>query len=141
MFKRCYFVVFLVACLTSGAQSQRPIPSPDIAAEPKQGEPSKGQEKAAPQNQIAEQHPIIVNVLPPKKTQREIEEEQRERKDKSELDRRLVNLTEDLAIFTAVLALATIGLFGATAALWYHTRKLVKGAEDTAERQLRAYIL
>jgi hypothetical protein len=40
---------------------------------------------------------------------------------------------EILAIFTIILAIATIFL-------WYATRDLVKGAEATAERQLRAYV-
>jgi hypothetical protein len=36
-------------------------------------------------------------------------------------------------VFTLILALATV-------LLWQATRDLVRGAEDTAERQLRAYV-
>jgi hypothetical protein len=39
-----------------------------------------------------------------------------------------------LVIFTALL-------FFATVALWWSTRRLVKGAEETARKQLRAYVL
>lgn len=35
---------------------------------------------------------------------------------------------------------ATVALVGATAALWWATRRLVLGAEETAQRQLRAYV-
>lgn len=38
-----------------------------------------------------------------------------------------------LAIVTLILALGTLGL-------WFVTRRLVKAAENTAERQLRAYV-
>jgi hypothetical protein len=41
--------------------------------------------------------------------------------------------TDPVATFTALLTVVT-------ALLWWATRRLVKGAEDTAERQLRAYL-
>lgn len=44
------------------------------------------------------------------------------------------------AIFTGVLSIFTIGLCVATFKLWDSTDKLVLGAEETAERQLRAYV-
>jgi hypothetical protein len=43
--------------------------------------------------------------------------------------------------FAFLLVAFTAGLFAATVALWYATRDLVRGAEETAERQLRAYIV
>jgi hypothetical protein len=47
---------------------------------------------------------------------------------------RKVKITDCLlVIFTALL-------FGATVMLWWHTRRLVVGAERTAETQLRAYV-
>jgi hypothetical protein len=62
--------------------------------------------------------PIVVNVSPPQKTNEEIEREAKEHDDKAGLDRRLVELTGDLAkytlglfIATAALVVATIGLF------------------------------
>jgi hypothetical protein len=38
------------------------------------------------------------------------------------------------------VALGTLGLVAFTATLWWATRKLVKGADETASRQLRAYV-
>lgn len=45
-----------------------------------------------------------------------------------------------VAICTALVAAFTIVLAFATVFLWYATRDLVKGSEETAERQLRAYV-
>lgn len=45
-----------------------------------------------------------------------------------------------IALFTVVLAIATILLAIFTGKLWSATKKLVQGAEETACRQLRAYI-
>jgi hypothetical protein len=43
-------------------------------------------------------------------------------------------------VFTGWLTIFTLGLAIYTARLWGATRRLVEGAEDTAERQLRAYV-
>lgn len=43
-------------------------------------------------------------------------------------------------IFNFIIAIFTAGLFGATVALWFATRDLVRGADRTAKRQLRAYV-
>jgi hypothetical protein len=45
-----------------------------------------------------------------------------------------------VAGFTGALVVATSGLWIFTAFLWGSTRRLVRSAEDTAERQLRAYV-
>jgi hypothetical protein len=45
------------------------------------------------------------------------------------------------AAATVVLAILTLTLALGTFGLWLATRRLVRGAEDTAERQLRAYVL
>jgi hypothetical protein len=45
-----------------------------------------------------------------------------------------------LKITDSLLVIFTLGLFLATVLLWWSTRSLVKGAEDTAQRQLRAYV-
>lgn len=44
------------------------------------------------------------------------------------------------AAATVLLAFLTLTLAGGTIGLWFATRRLVRGAENTAERQLRAYI-
>ena len=43
--------------------------------------------------------------------------------------------------FSFLVAFFTCGVFAATVALWLATKDLVNDAEDTAERQLRAYIV
>ncbi len=51
------------------------------------------------------------------------------------------SLFDKLNELTGILTLAvTLVLAMATVGLWVATRELVKGAEDTAERQLRAYL-
>jgi hypothetical protein len=45
-----------------------------------------------------------------------------------------------VAVFTAVLAVATILLAGATFRLWKSTKALAEETSDTARRQLRAYV-
>ncbi|MER8508581.1 hypothetical protein [Mesorhizobium sp. M0435] len=45
-----------------------------------------------------------------------------------------------LKITDSLLVVFTLLLFFATVALWWSTRRLVQGADKTAERQLRAYI-
>ncbi|MCE7886240.1 MAG: hypothetical protein DYH13_01880 [Alphaproteobacteria bacterium PRO2] len=45
-----------------------------------------------------------------------------------------------IALFTVVLAIATILLAVFTAKLWSSTKQLVEGADKTAQRQLRAYV-
>jgi hypothetical protein len=61
--------------------------------------------------------PIIVNVSPPQKTHEEIEQEAKERDERSDIDRKIVELTQDFAKYTfglfvtaVALALATVGL-------------------------------
>jgi hypothetical protein len=45
-----------------------------------------------------------------------------------------------LKVTDTLLVAFTFLLFNATIALWWSTRRLVRGAEKTAERQLRAYV-
>ena len=67
-------------------------------------------EKSNTQDQRAAPSPIIVNVVPAPKTEEETEQERRERAEKSDLDRSLVQLTAELTKFTRWLAYATIAL-------------------------------
>jgi hypothetical protein len=47
---------------------------------------------------------------------------------------------DPVAFYTSLLVLFTAILGGSTVALWWSTRRLVRGAEETAQRQLRAYV-
>jgi hypothetical protein len=46
-----------------------------------------------------------------------------------------------LKVTDTLLVTVTFLLFAATLALWWSTRRLVKGGESTAKRQLRAYVV
>jgi hypothetical protein len=45
-----------------------------------------------------------------------------------------------MKVTDTLLVIFTFLLFGATIALWWSTRRLVRGAEQTARAQLRAYV-
>src|SRR3954469_24002196 len=72
--------------------------------------------------------PTIIQIHPAEKTEAERAEEAKERHEKTELGRRLVDLTAELARFTAGLFYATIALFTATAFLaffgWRQSRDM-----------------
>jgi len=88
--------------------------------------------------------PIIVNVSPPQKTSEEIEQEAKEREEKSDLDRKVVKLTGDLANYTFGLFAATVALVLATLGLgifgWKQSRDMkgsiavAKESADAAKR-------
>ena len=62
------------------------------------------QQTSAHDARIANNPPIVVNVLPTPKTQQESAQEAQDRKDKTENDRKLTKLTGDLVNATYVLA-------------------------------------
>jgi hypothetical protein len=131
----------------SWAQSQNPTTSPSETTKPQQAKPPTNDKAAQPDQKKADAPPVIVNVLPTPKTDHEAEEERQERKEKAELDRRLVALTGDLAFFTAGLFAATAALVLATAALAYYafkqsrdmkaSIKISEGAATTARDQVK----
>ena len=83
--------------------------------------------------------PIIVNVSPPQKAHEEIEQEAKERAERSDVDRRIVNLTENLAKYTLGLFVTVIALVLATVVLgifsWRQSRDMkdaIAVAKETA---------
>ncbi len=119
----------LCLALIGDSLAQSKWPSPPPRPEPSQQEqshPGGDQQSPAPNQQAAPQLPPIINIMPAPKTEAEAAEERRERGLKAELDRKLVDLTGELAEFTrglfiatVILAVATIGLLIATAGLAY----------------------
>ena len=99
--------MLFIACVsaTSKDVQRKPV---DVQTEIPNIE-NKGQSPAEP--------PIIVNVSPPQKTHEEIEQEAKERAERSDLDRRIVDLTRDLANLTGNVAKYTFGLFVTAVAL------------------------
>jgi hypothetical protein len=120
------------------AQSQEPSPSRGEPTKKEQTQTQKPNQPATNNPQSAPQPPFIVNVLPTPKTEEQAEDERRERKEKAELDRRLVDLTGELAEFTAGLfyatvavAIATIFLVIATGALGYFGYRQSQDMKDS----------
>lgn len=77
--------------------------------------------------------PITVQILPSPHAEEDAAKQEEYRKEKAEEDRSLAKATIWLAIVTTLLAIFT-------AFLWLSTRKLVMGAEETARKELRAYV-
>ena len=103
----------------ASAWSQDPSPSGREAAQPQQSQPGASDQPARTNQQTTPQPPIVVNVVPAQKTEAEAAEDRRERHEKAEFDRRLVELTGELAWFTAGLFVATVALVIATIGLGY----------------------
>jgi hypothetical protein len=112
-------LIALCAPIALAQQSPRPVPKQEQAQPPKSEQPPAGQQQAAPQP------PIVVNVLPSPKTQKELEEERHEREEKAKLDARLVDLTAELSDYTGGLYRATLALAIATGLLVLATAGLV----------------
>jgi hypothetical protein len=84
---------------------------------------------------------VNVTILPPARTKEEIDSDNRAREEKTELDRRAVELTGKLASYTASLFGATIALAVFTAVLAIFARiqsRDVKRSLETFERAVRA---
>jgi hypothetical protein len=139
MLKLLFFASFLfVSC--DVVWSQAPPKAPEI--EPKQ-QPERGlktQDASPQQPNASTQHPPSIP---------EVEPNGADGKGQSKTDERSEQGTEfwppfrgyRLKVTDTLLAGITFLLFLATLALWGSTRKLVRGAGQTAEKQLRAYLL
>jgi hypothetical protein len=114
-------IVALLVGATLASYSQRPLPRPAVGAQYKQTQPGQPNQPRGTQ-----EFPFIVETHEGAPSQ-EIAAQQAE-------DREQQATNEHLHIAIEVLlALATIGIV-------VYTAKLVTGAEDTARRQLRAYV-
>lgn len=101
-------------------------PSPPGWTQQEKPQTTEPAQQRASEPQAAAPPPIIVQGPPPQKTEAEAAEERRERQEKAELDRRLVELTAELAHFTGglyyatiIVAIATVFLVIATVGLGY----------------------
>ena len=109
-------------------------------AQPEQPTPSLSKGRAEKSNQISnfnqlgtQQLPLIVRTVPEPKDKVQAEHEERESREQRARERWITYSTIWLAIVTTFLALFT-------GYLWDATRKLVRSSEETAKRQLRAFI-
>jgi hypothetical protein len=154
--------------LNAPAPLQPPLPSIGEAQRPPQEQSGRAQEPSQSQQRGAEDNPLIVKVLPTEKTEEERAQERRDHDEKAMADRWIIRLTGALVGVGVLQFLAFVGqiivfviqakrlrdsveeMRKATAA----TEKAIIAAqmsasatdrtatamEDTAERQLRAYI-
>ena len=116
----------VLICLCVGLATCAPLPSD---ASPEKRNHSTQPDQAASQSQATlgtERQPLTVRVLTPDLEASELARLDRERTEKAESDAKLVNYTMMLAVFTAVLAISTIGL-------WWVT----KGLRDFAAEQAK----
>jgi len=124
----------------SFGQSQQPPPSEGKSGRPQQSQSQSAQQQPADNQRGTEQAPLVVKVLPAPKTNEETAQEAKDRSEKAANDRELVIYSRDLDILTAILiavGLLQLFVFGYQA---LKLRQTVKTMEDTAERQLRAYV-
>jgi hypothetical protein len=116
----------LIGCITvarAEAASEDPAPVGGAQQEqPKAGEPNQASPE---QPKATSPQPTIVYIHPPAKTEAEAEEERKERHEKADLDRRLVDLTAELSDYTGGLYRATFALVIANVLLVVVTAGLV----------------
>src|SRR5713101_2742974 len=125
--KCCYMVIALalLAAPDSWGQSQGPSPSEVKSRQQEQAKPAETNKSTSYEQKSSPQQPIIVHVEPAQKTEAEAEADRHERKEKAELDRRLVDLTAELSSYTGGLYFATVILAIATIVLCVATIGLV----------------
>ena len=123
--------VLLCSALAIGlfvhAASHTPTKQPLPEAQP-------GDQQASSTQRGTEQLPFVIDIKSvPEPTEKEKADNAAERHEKAESDSWLVKLT-------GAIAVATVALVVATGFLWWSTRQLVKDTQNSAERQLRAYV-
>ena len=120
------------------AQSQQPQQTPEIPAKKESNSPLKGDEKSTTKTKNAEGSVASVPELHPESSTNKAQQHAHQGGDETSefwtVNGRRLKVTDSL------LVVFTFLLFVATVLLWWSTNRLVRGAEDTAERQLRAYV-
>jgi hypothetical protein len=124
----------VVLFFIGGACAAASQPSQQNATSQQHPQASAATQSAYRDNRGTKDAPLVVEIKAvPERTQEERDEQAADRHDKADTDRWMVRLTAILAVATALLVVAT-------GFLWCATQRLVRGAEDTAKRQLRAYV-
>lgn len=126
-------IVVLSVCGYSFAESEPPIPTPTESGKREQTPLPKAKYEATKNLRGTHDSPFVVDILPVPNADKIAERKSEQENEKSTLDGLIAWSTIALAVITFFLALFT-------ACLWASTKKLVTGAEDTAQRQLRAYL-
>jgi hypothetical protein len=97
------FLIILVIAADAWGQSQR---NPERGREGGQTQSQSNEAKQAPatDQRGSDQMPFVIKVLPTKESEEKAASDTNDRKEKMELDRKLVNFNGDLAYYTEVLA-------------------------------------
>jgi hypothetical protein len=131
-------LVFGISCIFLLAVTSHASPLESQNKEPEQSPETK--QRAAPTERGSKDLPVIVEIAPSAPLKVETEHGREAENEKTSNERWIANGTVALALVTAVLAAATIGLMVFTFKLWKATNKLVEGSDNTARKELRAYM-
>lgn len=116
---------FLLAGMVD-ARSQQPSPSAGEASQIEQQNSKPAEQPANTEQRGSERAPFVVKVLPTPKTKAEARSERKDRKTETTQNRWLM-------IFSGLVALFTLLLFGCNIFLWVATNKAANAAKDAAE--------
>ncbi len=140
-----WIVALLLLIGVASAQSQQSTPRGK-----EQPPPEKSQPGAANDQRGTYELPFIVKVVPTQTDEAKASEETKERNQKSELDRKLVDFNGDLAFYTKFLAAFAFLQFlamliqaywlGRTVKVSERAAKFAEESADAVVGQLRAYI-
>ncbi|MBS0240316.1 MAG: hypothetical protein JSR89_18025 [Proteobacteria bacterium] len=118
------------------AQHPTARPSVETSTQAPHSNPSAHGDLTRPSD--IERVPLRIEITPAPKTQTELDDERRDHDEKSALDRKLVDLTAQLATYTddlfratAILAVATVLLTAATAGLLYFARRQASDMKES----------
>lgn len=131
--RRILLIIALSFCVYAFAESQPAISTPSKSTNQKQEKSAETNQETTKDLRGTYKSPLVVDVISAPDTNKIAERKSEQEGEKSTLDRLTAFSTVALAVITFFLALYTARLWGAT-------DKLVKGAEETAQRQLRAYV-
>jgi hypothetical protein len=136
-------VIAIAACLTLGTAyaqtSQHPPQRPNIETKKQAEGPTEPEQGTNTKQESSDSAPTVKPVVASSETGKKAEY-QGEESGQTGTEFWPPFFGHRLKITDTMLVAVTLLLFIATLALYYATRKLVKGAEDTARSQLRAYI-
>ena len=129
-------IVLLALCQL--AYSQEPPQAPRVESNEKSKDSPPANDNSKNNSQLLTPPPSIpLQSIPSIDTNKTSEDTNNGRDEASEFT---IFLGHRIKFTDSFLVLFTFLLFVVTGLLWWSTRRLVKGAEDTAQRQLRAYV-
>jgi hypothetical protein len=133
----------LLAALASDSwgQSQEPSQRPTEVGQPKQDQPQTAKQPTPADQRGTETAPVIVKVLPTQPTAEQAKQDAKDREEKAANEYEAIKFNKALVIIGAFQLAVFIGqllVFGWQAR---RLRQTVDVMTDTAERQLRAYVV